>query len=181
MCAWRYDEQQHVWWDDEPTYSEVRSDLPGDIPLSLKHPGGVFVAPAGTPPSLSGQPGPPWQPLEAYPRPLDPSLGYLALPDEGFYEGVRPEVWNPPGLDALREASSVNWPGHETPPVEQTLQFPEPPSEAAPDPDSLPIPATAPGETGLARTAGEQDHTNPWWWAGEPAEAPTDIGRPADG
>lgn len=30
-----------------------------------------------------------------------------------------------------------------------------------------------------AVTAGEQDHTNPWFFAGEEADAPTDTGRPA--
>jgi hypothetical protein len=31
-----------------------------------------------------------------------------------------------------------------------------------------------------AATAGEQDHTNPWEYAGELADAPADTGRSAD-
>ncbi|WP_181778936.1 hypothetical protein [Pseudonocardia pini] len=30
-----------------------------------------------------------------------------------------------------------------------------------------------------AATAGEQDHSDPWQYAGEPAGAPLDSGRPA--
>lgn len=32
-----------------------------------------------------------------------------------------------------------------------------------------------------AETAGEQDHTDPWAYAGEPADAPTDPGGDDDG
>lgn len=32
-----------------------------------------------------------------------------------------------------------------------------------------------------AATAGEQDHSDPWVFAGEDADPPADTGRPADG
>lgn len=43
--------------------------------------------------------------------------------------------------------------------------------------DTQAVPVVEPSPP--AATAGEQDHTNPWFYAGEEAEPPADTGRPA--
>lgn len=41
--------------------------------------------------------------------------------------------------------------------------------------------ATAPEPDPPAMTAGQEDHSDPWRYAGEDAAPPPDTGRPADG
>lgn len=44
-----------------------------------------------------------------------------------------------------------------------------------------PTPAgNEPGAEPVAATAGAEDHSDPWAYAGEDAAAPTDTGRPAE-
>jgi hypothetical protein len=40
---------------------------------------------------------------------------------------------------------------------------------------------TQPDDMLPAKTAGEEDHTDPWVYAGEDADPPEDLGRPEDG
>jgi hypothetical protein len=46
--------------------------------------------------------------------------------------------------------------------------------------DTQVLPVITPVDPASA-TAGEQDHTNPWFYAGADADPPSDCGRPADG
>lgn len=53
-----------------------------------------------------------------------------------------------------------------------------PPAHLAEVPMADPTDPTAPAP--VAVTAGEQDHSDPWVFAGEPADPPADTGRPAE-
>ena len=93
----------------------------------------------------------------------------MPVPDPADPLGVDPILSARRTWDAEDAASRRRW---------DEILGPDPVLTPPPAPPSSAPPPAPPDPP--AATAGEQDHSNPWDYAGEDADPPTDTGRPPD-